>query len=348
MAKTPAPEVYLQLPDGPDRDALRAGLLAMQCIPVNLPAPGALLAEQLESLALDPQALVFFDISNALPKVTHRFQRIHRTWPQALRMRTVLTRLSAGHVSLADRTWVQSLGFRDLLASFADRAPATSLRQALDWVAQTMNMPVPARDELDRYLRAIPGAHRGASPRSLILEIIGLEAEVLADLLQFKLDIRDRSYHLKKYPSCFTGSEAVRWMGEHFQLDHHQVIEIGQALQALGLLYHVAHEKAFAGDAFFYRLRAPKQLPQVNTGLILQTMRDRLLVVDRSYLGKDYPSCWIGKEAVSVLCEKRSITRHEGELILHRLMQFGFFEHVVSEHGFVDGNFFYRFSDGLN
>ncbi|MDP2405862.1 MAG: hypothetical protein Q8S71_09835 [Hydrogenophaga sp.] len=347
MAKSPAPQVYLQLPDGPDRDALRAGLLALQCIPVNLPPPGAALTEQLERLALDPHALVFLDVSNALPKVTHRFDRILKTWPQALRARTVLTRLAAGHVSPADRTWVQSLGFADLIASFDDRGPTSPLRQALDRVASTVGLPPLAADELDRYLRAVPTAPSSLSPRALIRALTALDAEALADLLQFKLDIRDRSYHLKKYPACFLGTEAVPWMRSHFRLDNPQVIEVGQALQALGLLYHVAHEQAFADEALFFRLRAPAQLPNVNLGLVLQTLRDRLVVVDRSYLGRDYPSCWTGQDAVDVLCAKRNITRHESQLILHRLMQFGFFEHVVGQHDLIDGNYFYRFTDNL-
>lgn len=345
MAKTPAPQVYLQLPDGPDRDALRAGLLALQCIPVNLPPPGAALTEQLERLALDPNALVFLDVSNALPKVTHRFDRVLKFWPQALKARTVLTRLASGHVSPADRTWVQSLDFADLIASFDDRGPTSPLRQALDRVASTVGLPALAVDELDRYLRAVPTAPSSLSPRALVRARTGLDAEALVDLLQFKLDIRDRSYHLKKYPACFLGTEAVQWMRSHFRLDSPQVVEVGQTLQTLGLLYHVAHEQAFADEALFFRLRAPAQLPNVNLGLVLQALRDRLVVVDRSYLGKDYPGCWIGQEAVDALCAKRNITRHESQLILHRLMQFGFFEHVVCEHGFIDGNFFYRFTD---
>lgn len=346
MAKTPAPQVYLHLPDGPDRDALRAGLLAMHCIPVNLPPTGAALTEQLDRLALDPHALVFFDVSNDLPRVTHRFDRILKIWPQALRKRTLLTRLGAGHVSPADRAWVQSLGFADLIASFDDRTPASPLRLALDMAASIAGLPVLADDELDRYLRAVSAAPSGLSPRALIRARTGLDAEALADLLQFKLDIRDRSYHLKKYPACVLASEAVAWVGAHFKLGRSEVIAVGAALQTLGLLYHVAHEQAFADEALFFRLRAPAQLPNVNLGLVLQSLRDRLVVVDRSYLGKEYPSCWIGQEAVDVLCAKRNITRHESQLILHRLMQFGCFEHVVGEHGFIDGNFFYRFNEG--
>jgi hypothetical protein len=345
MAKPPAPQVYLKLPDGPDRDALRAGLLALQCIPVNLAPPGATLSEQLGRLALDPQALVFFDVSNPLPRVSHRFDRLVKTWPQALKPRTLLTRLAAGHVSPADRAWVQALGFADLLASMDDSAPASPLRKALDRVAATVGVPALTTGELDRYLRALPAAPSGLSPRALIRARTGLDAEALADLLQFKLDIRDRSYHLKKYPACFLGAEAVQWMRAHFQLERLHVVEVGKALQALGLLYHVAHEQAFADEAFFYRLRAPAQLPSVNLGLVLHTLRDQLVVVDRSHLGKNYPGCWIGREAVDLLCAKRNITRHEGQLMLHRLMQFGCFEHVVAEHGLVDGHYFYRFTD---
>lgn len=347
MAKPPAPQVYLQLPDGTDRDALRAGLLALQCIPVNLPAPGPALNEQLQRLAGDPQAVVFLDVSNALPKVTHRFDRILKTWPQALRGRTVLTRLAAGHVSPADRTWVQSPGFVDLVASFDHTGPNAQLRWALDRVATTLGLPVLADDQLGRYLSAVPGSSTQASPRSLIRAGTGMEAEALTDLLQTALDIRDRSYHFKRYPACFLGTEAVTRMGQRFGLNTAEVVEVGQALDALGLLHHVAHEHPFSNDAFFYRLRAPGQLPQVDTGLVLQTLRDHLVVADRTYLGKDYPSCWVGQDAVDLLCAKRGIARHESLLILHRLMQFGFFEHVVGEHGIVDGHYFYRFTDAV-
>lgn len=333
------------LPNSAGSEALRAGLLAMGCAPVNLPPNGAALEAHLERLALEPQTLVFFDVSNDLPRVTHRFNSILKTWPHALRARTVLTRLEAGHVSPADRAWVQTQGFADLMACFDGPAPTSPLRKALDRVAATVGLSALGNDVLDRCLRTGPRARPGRSPREVVRAHTGLDAEALADLLQFKLDIRDRSYHLKLYPACFLGSSAVAWMRSHFKLDTAQAIGLGQALQALGLLYHVAHEQAFANKAFFFRLRAPVQLPSVRLGLVLQTLRERLVVQDHSYLGKNYPRCWTGEEAVDALCAKRDITRHESQLLMHRLMQFGFFEHVLGEHGFVDGNFFYRFTD---
>ncbi|MCU0955760.1 MAG: DEP domain-containing protein [Hydrogenophaga sp.] len=346
MTRSNTPQVYLQLPDGPDRDALRAGLQAMKCVPVNLPPPGAAYAELLQRLAMDTTAIVFLDVSNALPKVVNRFDQLLKSWPQALRARTVLTRLAAGYVSSADRAWVQSLGFADLVVSFMNSSSSSPLRRALDLVAGEAGSRALSAEDLDRYLRAVPGSQSRLTPRSLIRARTGLQAEALADLLQFKLDIRDRSYHLRKYPACFIAAEAVQWLAQHFQLERAQVIEVGQALQGLGLMYHVAHEQAFADEAYFFRMRAPAQIAQINTAQALQAVKDRLVVVDRSHLGKNYPGCWVGQDAVDVLCAKHAITRHESQLILHRLMQFGFFEHVTGEHGFIDGNYFYRFNDG--
>lgn len=346
MPHQPAPQICLQLPDGPDRDALRAGLMAMNVIPANLPPPGPALSAALDRLAQDPHALVWFDISNPLPRVLHRFDRMLKTWPQALRARTTLTRLAGGHVGPSDRQWVQSLGFLDLVTAFDDHGPSSALRRSLDLVAAQVGSPPLPDNDLVRYLRAIPRPASDLSPRALIRARTGLAAEALADLLQFKLDIRDRSYHLRKYPACLVAREAVLWMRQHLGLSAPHAVEVGQALQAMGLMYHVAHEQSFADEELFFRVRAPAQLPQAFVGQTWRALREHLVVVDRSYLGKTYPSCWIGQEAVSLLSEMRSMTRHEGELLLHRVMQFGLFSHVLGEHGFVDGHYFYRFNDG--
>lgn len=347
MSKIASLPVHLQLPDGPDRAVLRAGLLALQCIPVNLALPGVERAEQLESLALDPRAVVFLDISNPLPKVGHRFDHLLQTWPKALRARTVLTRLAAGHVSAVDRGWVKSLGFADLIASFEDTSPDAALRQALDLVARTVGLPALAIADLARYQSTAPKVPPRLSLRASIRARTGKDAEALTDWLSSRLDIRDRSYHFKKYPACFLGTEAVRWMAQHLQLSPNQAVEVGQALQTLGLLYHVAHEQVFADASLFFRFRAPAELPQIDLGLALQTLRDRLVVADRNHLGTVYSNCWVGQDAVDVLCAEHAIARHESQLVLHRLMQFGLFEHVVGEHGFIDGRYFYQLNSGL-
>jgi Domain found in Dishevelled, Egl-10, and Pleckstrin (DEP) len=73
------------------------------------------------------------------------------------------------------------------------------------------------------------------------------------------------------------------------------------------------------------------------------TVNKGVEVSDRSYLGKTFEQCFIGSEAVDHIVKKWSIDRLDAWVALHRLEQLGFFEHVTKEHGFVDGNFFYRF-----
>lgn len=345
MAKTTTPEVYLQLPDGAARDALRAGLLALQCIPVNLPASGPALAQQVARLAGEPHAVVFLDIANPLLSVHHPFGRIVSEWPPALRGRTILSRLAAGHVSQADRAWVQALGFADLVAEFDGAAPQTGLRPALDHAAAALGLARLPDAELGRYVQAMADAPAQVSARALIRARTGLGAEALADLLHQHLDIVERSYYLKKYPACFIGTQAVSWLAKRFALTPETAVKVGRALESLGLLHHVESQHAFSNEAYFFRLRAPGQLAGLDLGLALQTLRRELLVEDRSYLGKVYRHCWVGSDAVEALCRQHAIARHEGQLTLSRLMQFGLFEHVVNEHAFVDGNFFYRFTE---
>ncbi len=131
-----------------------------------------------------------------------------------------------------------------------------------------------------------------------------------AELLNRKLDIQARSYGLKKYSTCFVASEAIAWMTKRMGLAADTAVAIGQALGTLGLLDHAA-------------------------------------ISDRGYLGKTYPDRWVGAHAIDVLCAQYDTTRHEGHLLMQRLMQFSLIEHVVNEQPFIDGNYFYRFSSKL-
>ena len=71
---------------------------------------------------------------------------------------------------------------------------------------------------------------------------------------------------------------------------------------------------------------------------------DGVPVANRSHLGKLYPNCWIGSEAIDHLVGRHRLQRHDAWLLLHRLMQFGLIEHVTNSRPVIDGNFFYRFT----
>lgn len=80
-------------------------------------------------------------------------------------------------------------------------------------------------------------------------------------------------------------------------------------------------------DALVTRMRAP----------------GGLAIRDRRHLLAHYPRCFVGREAVAWLMEHEEMTRSEAIDAGQRLVERGDLHHVLDEHGFRDGPFFYRF-----
>jgi hypothetical protein len=110
-------------------------------------------------------------------------------------------------------------------------------------------------------------------------------------------------------------------------------------------MHHVMHEHAFENQAFYYRLDATAHTSDTHLGQLLEQLKASkgLEVKDRSYLGRKYPACWIGKEAVTWLSEKQKQQRHEAENLLNRLLGYGLIEHVLQAHRIKDDHLYYRF-----
>ncbi|PFX30086.1 Glutathione peroxidase [Stylophora pistillata] len=70
------------------------------------------------------------------------------------------------------------------------------------------------------------------------------------------LTIKDRYYHLKKYHSCFVGSEAIDWfIANGFATTRQEGIQLGQQLLDADLVHHVVDEHNFEDRELFYRFR---------------------------------------------------------------------------------------------
>ena len=63
----------------------------------------------------------------------------------------------------------------------------------------------------------------------------------------------------------------------------------------------------------------------------------------RSYLFTDYPSCFVGSEAVDWIVQHKAFKRPQAVKLGERMFESGLFHHVTDEHDFKDGNFFFRF-----
>jgi small-conductance mechanosensitive channel len=68
-----------------------------------------------------------------------------------------------------------------------------------------------------------------------------------------------------------------------------------------------------------------------------------LEVADRRHLLTVYPRCFVGREAVDWMERREGLVREEAVRVGQKLVERGAIHHVLDEHPFRDGNFFYRF-----
>lgn len=348
MNTAPTPSAVLDLPPVAGRSALRAGLAAMRLRVSALLTEHPGRADMLRALPEHPQRVAFIDISRGAGARTPRLLELDAIVPlDESRRRVFLTRLADGHVAESDRRWARELGFGGLFGEFDAADLEGSLRGALDSVAQLLGVQPIGSVVLREHMKPLLDERDGGSPRVAIRDLTGLSAEGLASLLHGSLAIEDRSYHLHSYPACFVGAEAVTWIAQRFGRSRSQAVALGQALGALGLLEHVAQEHGFLDQLLYYRLAVSQGVDGLDLGEVISRLRgdDELPRPDLTYLGAGYAGCWVGSQAVDVLCSRYGIARHEAAIALQRLMRFGLIEHVKHTRTFADATDYYRFVD---
>jgi pyruvate/2-oxoglutarate dehydrogenase complex dihydrolipoamide dehydrogenase (E3) component len=68
------------------------------------------------------------------------------------------------------------------------------------------------------------------------------------------VDIKDRTYHLKNYKTCFLGTDAVEWMlKEDVAKTADDAVLVGQQMMDDKLFYHVTRDAEFENSKKFYR-----------------------------------------------------------------------------------------------
>jgi len=80
------------------------------------------------------------------------------------------------------------------------------------------------------------------------------------------------------------------------------------------------------------------------TDELIEKFRKGMIIKDRKYLSKNYPNCFLGKEAVDWLVFNAGCKNRKDALKLgNDLMDKGVFKHVVGEHKLKDKDLFYDF-----
>jgi Domain found in Dishevelled, Egl-10, and Pleckstrin (DEP) len=337
--------VYGDLPQGISQSALNAltNALGLELIPQNkgLFKPLGGVAQKLKQLHLNKPGVSFvLDIGRLQQQGLTIIKLAELIESKDLRASIFLCN-SLGHVSLGLRNLIKHLGFAELVADLDPRSPTGGIKILSDWLV-LRNPNTKARiDRLPAFLKTVSFSGGEESPRALVQRLTGHPAELMVIDLIKHVETKNRSYRLKNYEACFVGLEACQHLQQKFKLTQAQAVTVGQALVSLGLVYHVAHAQDFTNESFFYRFASSAEADKVAAIEVWANLPKHLDIKDRQYLGKAYPACFVGSEAVTEIAKQWSMQRHEAWIILHRFEQLGLLKHVANEHGFIDGDFFY-------
>lgn len=74
------------------------------------------------------------------------------------------------------------------------------------------------------------------------------------------IDISDRQYHLKIYPQCFIGRDAVEWFQGKFFLSEEDAVRLGRRLIRQARIHHVTFEHNFKNEYLFYQFYSEKAI----------------------------------------------------------------------------------------
>lgn len=174
----------------------------------------------------------------------------------------------------------------------------------------------------------------------------------LADMIDWldqagDLQVETRQYLLKSYEECFCGSELAQGLASHWQVSPERAVEIGGWMIDAGFLYHVARERHFEAENYFYRLCWPSErLKPIRLAKAIARMTEPeggIALADRGHRSRRYPNCFIGSEAVEWLRSNLGINRTEAITCGQTLMNLGMIRHVLDEHDFLDSENFFRF-----
>lgn len=245
-----------------------------------------------------------------------------------------------GTVWANETAWVKSLTGYAMLPR-----PTNSVAAFLTALLAELELGEADARRLDTHLRVMLGAGEDKAPESLVKRLTGGSAHELASALLAGGNVADRRYHLKKYPECMVGKDAVGWLSKRYNVSREDAVQLGDALVRTGHLHHVVKEQPFADAEFFYRIATQGRFDAIPLDAVTGFLRGaKGLVADRAWHGVNFPQCMVGSEAVDAITSQFRLTRAEATVLGQSLLDLGLLRHVADEHPFVDANLFYDLS----
>jgi hypothetical protein len=282
-------------------------------------------------------------LSHAGVRLANACTRVRQHFPGA---KIGLVASATHHIDEPARVWAAEAGADAIVAQINPWRWAQTGGRLLAALLDDDNAVAAATRRVGPYLRA--AAHTGLANVNArliaVAESDGVDLPALAFRMQRSggADIKDRRYRLRIYPECFVASDGVTWIERALRLPREKAVAVGQALQAAGLIYHVAREQPFSDAELFFRVAQIPTHWNIERFYSLVRSEGGFSVADRSYLGTKYSRCFVGSEAVEWI-QTQGHTLNEAMSMGQRLLELSLAHHVLDEHPFKDATLFYRF-----
>ncbi len=345
--------VFLALASAPQEAILRAALEAHGISVNSLPLGAHLETAAQQAMRDTPPPLFLIDLAVLAQLTVSAAAFCAWARRQDANVDVLLVCCGLHAVDTQARTWAQRLGARDLLPGCELAHRRESLLPALATILSWLQAGTVDETALQRALSDLPpNVDRTtqvaqAWQHVALLREFGLEPGELTALIRGTggVDIRARTYRINTYDECFVGDALVDWLVATFHLQRAAALRVGGALFALGHLYHVVREQPFQDGHFFYRVRAETPtLSALDLGRVVERMRGgEVPVRDRIFHGVAYPRCFVGAEAATWMRKALALSENEAMTLGERLLELFIMHHVLDEHHFRNGNFFFRF-----
>lgn len=237
-----------------------------------------------------------------------------------------------------EAAWAKSLTGHVMLPR-----PANSASIFLEILLHELGLGEVDLRRLDTHLRVMLNAGEDKTSETLIRRLTSGSAQDLAAALLASGNIGDRRYHLKKFPECLVGREAVGWLSTRYDVSRADAVLLGSALEQSGYLHHVVKEQAFADEDFFYRVATVGRFDTIRIDDVTSFLHGaKGLVADRTWRGVNFSQCMVGSEVVDAVVSNFRLTRAEATVLGQSLVDLGLLRHVADEHPFADATLYYE------
>ncbi len=307
------------------------------------------------NLRPEQPVLVFIELTELNRKrvnLRHLCETLHRCSGQ---VQVVVSAANIVHLTPAQIELARVWGAAGFIPSLSKRRIKIQLRDTTGIQLQRLMTQLDVGhikiERLQSFISTLPeGIGRSKEVQNQHMVLAHLEANdiTLPQVEQWArsgagFNVADRVWHMRSFNQTFLGNEANAALAKRFALDANGAQIVGQLLQSAGAFDHVTFDHGFENAELFYRFGETRALTALSLKKVLEVLKSDVRALDRRYLGKVYPSSFLGAEGADVVAKHFSVPHDTAVRWVAQLVTLGLVEHVTQEHRFKPTENFYHF-----